>query len=169
MASYIKSHNTKVLNEEETTNRDEKKCNCAKKEQCPLDGNCLIESIVYKAHVTTDNKNDENNYIGLVEPNFKGRERFHFHTFNNPKRETSSALSKYIWKLKKEENKIAKVTWSIMEKSQPYKNGTKRCRLCLTEKYHIIFKPFKKLNKKSELVSKCRHENKFYLKNFGKT
>ena len=47
-----------------------------------------------------------------------------------------------------------------------YKNGDKRCRLCLAEKYHVIFQPFKKLNKRSEIISKCRHENKFYLKNF---
>ena len=34
---------------------------------------------------------------------------------------------------------------------------------CLTEKYHIIFSAKGLLNKRNELVAKCRHENKLYL------
>ena len=42
----------------------------------------------------------------------------------------------------------------------------KRCDLCLTEKVMIITaNPDRILNKRSELISKCRHENKFYLRN----
>ena len=37
----------------------------------------------------------------------------------------------------------------------------------LTEKYHIIFSTKNLLNKRNELVTKCRHENKFYLANFA--
>ena len=37
---------------------------------------------------------------------------------------------------------------------------------CVAEKLYIIKRSNNKLlNKRSELVSKCRHENKFYLKN----
>ena len=43
------------------------------------------------------------------------------------------------------------------------------CSLCLKEKYFIISYPHKDilLNKRSELISKCRHENKNMLVNSG--
>ena len=43
------------------------------------------------------------------------------------------------------------------------------CLLCLKEKYFIINYPHKEilLNKRSELISKCRHENKNMLANIG--
>ena len=46
---------------------------------------------------------------------------------------------------------------------------TKRCSLCLHEKLAIITYPYpdELLNRRSELVTKCRHENKFLLKNFN--
>ena len=36
--------------------------------------------------------------------------------------------------------------------------------VCLTEKYHIIF--FTLLNKRNKLVTKSKHENKFYYANY---
>ena len=50
------------------------------------------------------------------------------------------------------------MNWSIVDRAVPYKNGTKQCNLCLTEKYHVIMSPSALLNERSELVSKCRHE-----------
>ena len=44
--------------------------------------------------------------------------------------------------------------------------GSVKKGLCLTEKYHIITSELNLLNKHSELMSKCRHENKFLTKNF---
>ena len=38
--------------------------------------------------------------------------------------------------------------------------------LCLTEKYHILFSGLNLLNKRNELVSKCRHENKYSFSNY---
>ena len=54
-------------------------------------------------------------------------------------------------------------------KSVPgYPNISKRCMLCLHEKYEILSYPDQEelLNKRSELVSKCRHINKFLLSNY---
>ena len=56
--------------------------------------------------------------------------------------------------------------WSILDKAKPYRLASERCMLCLTEKYHIIFSTKNPLNKSNELVTKCRHENKFYLTNY---
>ena len=47
-----------------------------------------------------------------------------------------------------------------------YTNVTKRCNLCIAEKYYIICQPQSAtLNKDNELISKCRHNKKFLLKN----
>ena len=47
-----------------------------------------------------------------------------------------------------------------------YNNRTKRCNLCIAEKYFIMCKPkTATLNKRNELISKCRHKDKFLLRN----
>ena len=56
--------------------------------------------------------------------------------------------------------------WSVIDSSKPYQNGSKRYNLCLTEKYNILTSPVNLINKRSKLVSKCRHENKFHLVNY---
>ena len=57
--------------------------------------------------------------------------------------------------------------WSILKSVPAYSNITNRCLLCLQEKFEIIsYKNTEELlNKKSELISKCRHQNKFLLEN----
>ena len=44
--------------------------------------------------------------------------------------------------------------WSVIDHAKPYENGSKRCNLCLTEKYHILTSPVNIINKRSEHVSK---------------
>ena len=56
--------------------------------------------------------------------------------------------------------------WSILDKAKPYSPDSKKYMLRLTEKYHIIFSTKNLLNKRNELVSKCRHGNEFYLANY---
>ena len=56
--------------------------------------------------------------------------------------------------------------WSIIDKAKPYSSGSRNCMLCLTEKYHILFLGLNLLNKRNELISKCRHENKYYLSSY---
>ena len=58
------------------------------------------------------------------------------------------------------------LVWNVLGKARAYKPETKRCLLCLTEKYHASFSTLDLLNSRNELVTKCRHENKFYLANF---
>ena len=56
------------------------------------------------------------------------------------------------------------VKWSIVKRVNS-KTAANYWRLCLTEKFYIIqFLDDKNLlNKKSELVNKCRHQNKLLL------
>ena len=57
---------------------------------------------------------------------------------------------------------------NIIKSVPAYTNLAKRCFLSLHEKLAIITYPNQEelLNKKSEFISKCRHENKFLLGNY---
>ena len=164
MKSIINKHNKKVTNADNDINTDNQvQCNCRNKDQCPLDNKCLTSSIIYNAQVTTNSATK--NYIGLTEGTFKQRFSQHKATFKHRKYTNSTELSKYIWKLR-DNNQDFNIKWTIISRARPYNNISKRCDLCLTEKLMIITaNPDRILNKRSELISKCRHENKFYLRN----
>ena len=54
------------------------------------------------------------------------------------------------------------INWSILATAPAYSNKSKWCHLCLTEKLYLVrAKKQSLLNKRTELISKCRHENKF--------
>ena len=59
--------------------------------------------------------------------------------------------------------------WGILDKAKPYSQSSKELMLCLTEQQQIIFSTKNLLNKRNELLTKCRHENKFYLANYKDT
>ena len=162
--SSITSHNAKLLNHSETA-LGIKKCNCRNKGNCPLDGNCLTKEVVYKATITNTSK-PTTHYIGMTERPFKVREREHEYSFKDVKKKMASKLATYMWKEKDLGGERSEIRWSIIDHAPAYRNGSRQCRLCLTEKYNIIFQPFEKINKRNEIVSKCRHENKFLLSNF---
>ena len=54
------------------TNQQSKKCNCRKPDECPMLGQCLTESIVYQATVST-NDGPNQTYVGLTANTFKTR------------------------------------------------------------------------------------------------
>ena len=166
MKKIIDSHNKKVLKSNCQNNRREKSCNCRSKPSCPLSQNCLVKGTVYKATVTTDDANDERIYIGLTENTFKQRFARHKTTFTLRKYENETELSKYIWRLH-DRGKHWKIDWSILKKATPYSPISKTCNLCLTEKLLIatMKEKDKRLNKRSEFISKCRHEYKYILEN----
>ena len=149
---------------EDTNNNANKKCSCQNKKECPLDGNCLISTVVYEATLETDS-GQPYTYIGLTEGTFKTRLYGHHYDFKHEKQEHSTELSKKVWELKRS-GVGYKITWRIIDKTQPYKEGAQGCNLCITEKYHILTSQAKNLlNTRKELISKCRHMNKFMLKN----
>ena len=47
-------------------------------------------------------------------------------------------------------------------------NGDKMCRLCTLESRLIMKNDDHPLNQRSEIMNKCRHKNKFLLKNWTK-
>ena len=162
--SVISSHNKKILSTNTTEQQQtEKDCNCRNKTECPLEGKCLQKNVIYQATVTTNTT--EETYVGLA-TNFKERYRNHKCSLKLQKRRNETELSKYIWKLK-DEKKPYSIKWKIIKKCQKYNNITKKCNLCLSEKFIIIYKKHLcTLNKRNELASQCQHRNKFTLRNF---
>ncbi|KAL9966710.1 hypothetical protein ACROYT_G024826 [Oculina patagonica] len=163
MANIIKSHNQRILTESDGVS-SEKKCNCRNKDLCPLDGACLSRNVIYEATVTTTTGNT-NTYIGMTEHEFKTRYNNHKLSFRDRKHSHATVLSKHIWHLK-DSNTDYQINWRIIKRANAYKGNPSRCNLCLSEKLCILSaRDVSLLNKKSELVTKCRHENKHLSSN----
>ena len=165
ISSIISSHNKKILNANDPGEPNERSCNCQKKNSCPLNGNCLDKELIYRCKIQNPTTNAEKFYIGLTANTFKQRWYGHNHTFKYEEKKTSTELSNHVWDLQLKDINPS-LTWSVIDPGRPYVNGSKRCNLCLTEKFHIITSELDLVNKRSELISKCRHSNKFVLKNF---
>ena len=162
IASIITTHNNQLLYPPE--DQDNNTCNCKNKVNCPMNGNCLKSCIVYKAEV--ESVSGQKYYIGTSEDKFKTRYNNHTKSFRNRVYEMDTELSKHIWMLKDKEEEFT-LKWSIAAKASPYKKSSKRCDLCISEKLLIAkADPKTLLNKRSEIISKCRHRNKFKLKRY---
>ena len=137
-------------------------CNC-RKDPCPLNDKCQVDKVIYKATVTTNNTMQT--YTGLTGDTFKKRFGGHKTSFTHKKYSTSTTLSKHIWELKdKKEN--FDIVWSITDRAPVFNPITGRCRLCLKEKYYIMFYPhLATLNDRSEIWSTCRHRLQPLLSN----
>ena len=86
-------------------------------------------------------------------------------SFRHENKRNSTELSKAVWKCK-DKGGDPQLQWEVTAQSYPYEPGAKECNLCNDEKLAILMAdPSTSLNKRSELISKCRHKNKFKLKN----
>lgn len=163
MNTIIKAHNARVIRPtcDETSTVKTNACNCRKKQECPLRGSCLVNSIVYKATVTSSE--GEKMYIGNTGDTFKSRYSNHTLTFRNEKYSKRTELSKYIWSLKRK-NTQYNIKWEIVKKSNTQMRQSGLCNLCMDEKLEILRHKRehkdKSINKRSELISTCRHRKK---------
>ena len=164
ISSIIKSHNRKVLNEKLPPKLP---CNCRNKEACPLDGNCQVRDVIYKC-VASTSMNPDKTYFGTAEGDFKQRYYNHTKSFKYKKNSNDTTLAKYVWDIKEKYKETPVLKWSIVKTVPGYSNISKKCLLCLQEKLEILDFPEQGhlLNKRSELISKCRHINKFLLCNY---
>ena len=168
MGTIIKCHNARVCGAEHERNDQTRHCNCQNSDHCPFNGECLASSIVYEATVDTDNTPMLKTYIGSTETPFKQWLVNHLTSFRHDRYENSIELSKHVWKLKRE-GKTFRMSGRILRKASANSSLSKQCNLCLTKKL-IILSADKTtlLNKRSQLVSKCCHQNKFSLLSFGR-
>ena len=155
--------NKKIL--ENTPPPKTKLCNYLKKENYPMRGDCLTENILYYATISCDDETDKPKlYKGICETTFKKRYANHKKSFNVEKNKNDTKLSTEYWKLAN--NKFhPQISWSIKGNYKSYNPNSKRCSLCLHEKLEIVDDPKEiLLNKRSEVISQCRHRNKYKLK-----
>ena len=170
VGAIIKQHNSRVCRtDNDTRDRDTGGCNCRKRNECPLNNQCLTTGIVYRATVTTAADDAWMCYIGSTATTFKQRYANHKASFKSEAKSSQTELSKYVWELKRS-NISHEIHWEILQRARPYNNFAKCCSLCLTEKLLIATADQATLlNKRSELASRCRHRDRFKLRNFKRT
>ena len=162
MAAIISRHNKALLTQRPASTVPP--CNCRAKTSFPMKGQCRESSIIYKATLTTDGI--AKNYYGCSETEFKARFYNHTQSFKFRQKSNATELPKAFWQAK-DTGKNPSIEWSIATRTTPYHPGARWCNLCLAEKLSILrADPTTMLNKRSELNGKCRHKNKFKLKNF---
>jgi len=88
-------------------------------------------------------------------------------------------MDSFLFRKLKDNKENYKISWSIISSASGYKNISKRCNLCFTEKLHITLRCFPHSyicvvrncalivggssdktcnhNKRNELISKCHH------------
>ena len=129
-------------------------------------GKCQTMDAVYDCPVIPSEP--QKIYFGLAEGRWKQRYYNLKKSFNHKQYSHETTLSSYVWHLKETLDVTRNLKWSVVRCATPYSNISKKCLLCLYEKLVIITYPrqHKLLNKWPELFCKCRHENKYLLKNF---
>ena len=69
----------------------------------------------------------------------------------------SPRLSAHVWELK-DKGHTYTITWQILARASSYNPSSGMCRLCLKEKFFIMFAPATaSLNKRNEVYNSCRH------------
>ena len=167
MKSHIDQHNKSILNPR-TVEANNNGCNCirSRKAECPLDGKCLQDSIVYQADIIPSDPNNNlgtKTYYGCTGRPFKKRYYDHKNALSNRDSSKQTTLSKHIWELK-DKNVEHRIKWSIKARAATYKGGARYCNLCLSEKLTILMADQEStLNSRSEILGKCRHKWKYCL------
>ena len=121
------------------------------------------KSVVYSCKVTRTDNHSTETYTGLTAGTFKERLYGHNSDFRHKKQENSTMLSKYVWYLK-DRNIGYRLDWKILGRAKSFNPITGKCRLCLLEKYFIMFNPNDaSLNSRDEIFVPCKHKKKHLL------
>ena len=134
------------------------------KQQLPCRWKCLTSNIIYEVNTTLSQFNyKQKNYTGTAKTDFKHRFNNHTKSFNLEHYENNTKLSKEHLAITRN-HFIPKVTWRIKRKFAPFNTTKRKFYQCLKEKLEISsWEGDNLLNKKLELINKCKHQNKFTL------
>ena len=164
MKQKIDNHNRIIMSNGREREEVTRTCNCRDKPLCPIKRKFLQEGVVYKAIVTQTETMKQDIYVGMTENPFKTRYNLHNSSFRLPHKRSTTTRSEHLWKLK-DAGVIHKTEWTILDKAKPCLPATRKCDLCLTEKYHILLEKSRLLNKRSEIFGTCPHRKKHLLQN----
>ena len=167
MKREVSRHNNKLLNGINNNNgaaAQTYRCSCEPQktpETCKVFPGigCMVDNLVYKATVTRTDTNQRETYTGCTYNPMKTRYNQHNSDITTLREDRKgTTLSKYVRKLIKD-NIPFNINWDIVKRAAPYNPITKICRLCISEKQHILFHPEDAtLNQRSEFFSKCYHK-----------
>ena len=127
MLNKISTHNRKILEENNSEQKETPACNCVN--SCILPNDCRAECVVYKAYTLKPEKQIQ--YIGCIAGEFKARYRNQKNSFKNKNKQNETALSQYIWRngLNRNENdEIIQpdIKWEIAKRCTTYKVDKKK-------------------------------------------
>ena len=166
MKNITNTHNKKII--KPPKDNITRTFNCISKHQCPLaNKKCLTNNVLYKTSITPNEENSKTKiYYGVSEAAFKLRYANHQKTINKIKYQTDTELSNEYRNIISA-SKTSNIFWEILGTHKSYNQSSKRCLLCLNEKLAIaLHKSDTMLNKRSEVISKCRRRNKYMLVNY---
>ena len=165
MAMIIAGHNKKLIKEfnDQINMRNEVEiCNHRRGTVCPVENKCNMIDVLYKATCTADQEPDMD-YFGITANKFIERYRNHTSSFRNEAYSQATTLSSYVWKMKRQ-GKNPSVTFKIHRTVSSFSPEAGRCGLCTAEKLAILTADKKKItNKRSEILSSCRHVRRHIL------
>ena len=164
MGKFLSRHNNIILSDNIPDRSNNGECNCPPRKVCPVDGQCMKKSVIYKAEVITNISTKV--YLGSTATSWKTRYYNHQSSFKLRRLSSSTTLSNYIWQLK-DTGVQYDIKWSIIKSVPEYSKESKRCLLCLSEKTLILYEDKQYLiNKRNEIMNKCRHRKKHKLLSF---
>ena len=124
ISQIIKQHNKRISKKKEIQTP---KCNNRSKNDCPMNGNCKVNSVIYKCIVSAAPIFKQRVYLGIAESDWKQRYYNHKKSFKNIEYRHDTSLSSYLWDLKLKHNEIQSLQWSIVKFAPGYTNISKRC------------------------------------------
>ena len=140
-------------------------CNCqGGANNCPVEGKCQTEGVVYRATVKETVSGRQETYTGMTGRSFKDR-LYEHRTSMNKKSQKQTKLSSHVWKLK-DEGKDYTIKWRILDRAPTFNPITRKCRVCLKEKFYIMYdRGGSSLNKRQEVFNSCVHRGQKLLGN----
>ena len=125
---------------------------------------CLCNNILYQANIAPLVENSETKiYYGICETTFKLKYANHKKSFSHRNCRSDTELSNKFWRIKDNKHNT-NITWEILGKHQAYNTSSKRYSLCLNEKLKVVLhRGNNMLHRRTKILNKCRHKNKYAL------
>ena len=127
VSKTIKRHNKRVtkINERFVAPRNYR-------DNCPMNGSCRVQKVVYVHVVSVTEKSKEHAYTKVAEGNWKQRYYNYTMAFRNQRHKNDTAFSSFLWELKKSLKETPNLIWSVV-KVPAFSSISKHCLPCLNE------------------------------------